>query len=123
MMTIDPCPFCGGSASISHGMMGDTAMPYVECSGCSAGSDFYFSEEEAIRAWNMRAKKFPDVPLAVREMAEILRNFAEQAVKAAEIIEKQAQLINTYVDEVKRANNAYEQGHGDGWAQCLASLE
>ena len=57
-MKLEPCPFCGGEASISYGKQGDgTPWPYIECGDCSAmvgGSDD--TEAGAIIAWNTRYK-------------------------------------------------------------------
>lgn len=57
------CPFCGGEAELYHAEA--TNCWYVYCkdeTGCSASIDkgFFNSKEEAIAAWNRRAKEGVD---------------------------------------------------------------
>lgn len=52
---LKPCPFCGGEASINRpsGRM----LFCVVCDDCDANSGYYFTEEDAARAWNSRAER------------------------------------------------------------------
>ena len=54
---IKECPFCGGEAKIIY--MGPEITKqddrwWVECLKCGGHAKRQFSEEEAVRAWNMR---------------------------------------------------------------------
>ena len=50
------CPFCGGEASISLGLMNGDQFPYVECLQCAASTDLEFTEKDAIEKWNRRVR-------------------------------------------------------------------
>lgn len=52
---LKPCPFCGGEASINRpsGRM----LFCVVCDDCDANGGYYFTEEDAARAWNDRAER------------------------------------------------------------------
>ncbi len=60
---LKPCPFCGDAAKIKmHKYLRrfasqDNPNEYywrVECLSCGAGINAYFTEQEAIKAWNRR---------------------------------------------------------------------
>ncbi len=44
---LEPCPFCGGEASVSEGTMGGKPSWYIECCECSAMVD-------EVELWNRR---------------------------------------------------------------------
>ena len=48
---LKPCPFCGGEAKIYEASEEDFR---VGCIRCHTWSDYYFTEDEAIKAWNRR---------------------------------------------------------------------
>jgi Lar family restriction alleviation protein len=52
------CPFCGGEAEICDGYIEEFLkteyMKYVQCNYCKASTKLYFTEKEAIKAWNTR---------------------------------------------------------------------
>ena len=48
------CPFCGGKASAIEVLNYDATA--VRCNGCHASSGNYDTKEDAIAAWNRRAK-------------------------------------------------------------------
>ena len=52
------CPFCGGEAEICDGCIEEFLktehMKYVQCNYCKASTKLYFTEKEAIKAWNTR---------------------------------------------------------------------
>lgn len=54
-MKLLECPFCGGEAEIltAESMHGGL-IAGIMCNGCSARSDVYDTEAEAIAAWNTR---------------------------------------------------------------------
>lgn len=49
-----PCPFCG-SVKI-HSIDPDEFIPTYRliCADCGAGTDYYYTKEEALAAWNRR---------------------------------------------------------------------
>lgn len=57
-ITLLPCPFCGGEATV------DSDWPSahcVECEQCSAAGPFDETKEQAITAWNTRT---PDIQVS-----------------------------------------------------------
>jgi len=54
MEELKPCPFCGGKAVILK-----ENMYSVRCNSCFIGTDFCFTEQEAITAWNRRTTNEP----------------------------------------------------------------
>jgi len=49
------CPFCGGEASVyESGYMYTAPSYYVCCDECGSGTTVFYTEEEAIEAWNKR---------------------------------------------------------------------
>ena len=60
MEELKPCPFCGGKADlVDYGLTG--RMKVVQCSDCGARTRAFDPKvkcgENAIDAWNRRAKK------------------------------------------------------------------
>ncbi len=51
---LKPCPFCGGKARVKCSIKED--LWGVACYKCECCTKVFFSEEEAIEAWNRRAK-------------------------------------------------------------------
>lgn len=49
--TLKKCPFCGGTA-ILH----TAVLPYIRCDNCSIQTITYNTPEEAVAAWNRRAR-------------------------------------------------------------------
>ena len=56
---LKPCPFCGGEAVLKDSFLSDDSF-IVRCTKCYAQTDAFISNfdtpEEAIAAWNRRAK-------------------------------------------------------------------
>ena len=48
---LKPCPFCGGKA-----MINGITLVYIKCTKCGVETVGYREEDEAITAWNRRAK-------------------------------------------------------------------
>ena len=53
---LEPCPFCD-SEDINVGKFGAYPEYQVYCENCENGTAKFDSEEEAIAAWNTRAKR------------------------------------------------------------------
>ena len=51
---VELCPFCGGNASVIEVLNYDATA--VRCNDCHAQSGNYDTKEDAIAAWNRRAK-------------------------------------------------------------------
>lgn len=58
MNDLKPCPFCGGEADCNNVAFekGNKKMWAVECIECGVVSNFFYTEEKAIEAWNRRAE-------------------------------------------------------------------
>lgn len=62
-VTLKPCPFCDGSASLHFDpegvvdTMGRKWAYTITCNKCAASSGLCFSIEQASEAWNRRAKE------------------------------------------------------------------
>lgn len=63
---LKPCPFCGGSATLSYvggGVLVNESIKYrslncvPKCSNCNCALSCYPTEEEAIQKWNTRVKE------------------------------------------------------------------
>lgn len=55
---LKPCPFCGDDPSY-EGLIGEGPYYFVLCSradSCGAETNAFHSQEEAVRAWNLRLK-------------------------------------------------------------------
>lgn len=53
---LKPCPFCGSEAECNKWWSATIAGKYATvCKKCSCGTDYYYTESEAIEAWNTRA--------------------------------------------------------------------
>lgn len=50
---LKPCPFCGGEAYAVDAL---EKRAHAVCDTCHASTAYYFSEAEAIEAWNTRAE-------------------------------------------------------------------
>ena len=59
MTDLKPCPFCGGEADIlEHQFEGFSPTYGVTCLDCNCETyQFFDTEDEAIAAWNRRAKE------------------------------------------------------------------
>lgn len=66
MSELKPCPFCGGDAdwyiSTADAMISLLGEPsennFIQCDGeCGANTAIYKTKEQAIKAWNTRAKE------------------------------------------------------------------
>jgi Lar family restriction alleviation protein len=59
MDRLQPCPFCGGEATVcdveTHGMK--TPWKYVLCKDCEAQISWQNTEAEAIASWNQRLQQ------------------------------------------------------------------
>lgn len=59
-MKIKPCPFCGGHAIYLIDATSDDCAEYkdwaVHCTKCKARTDWYFTNKEAVEAWNKRVE-------------------------------------------------------------------
>jgi len=55
---LKPCPFCGGAAVVVPD--DNDCWSFVECKFCAAQSDGCRTKEDAIAAWNRRAKEPTD---------------------------------------------------------------
>ena len=95
------CPFCGGEAKICDGYIEEFLkteyMKYVKCNYCKASTKLYFSEEEAIKAWN------------TRKPMEGIIDYLE------EFMEKQYDSYNN----AKRTGNIRQMDYSDGCAEGL----
>lgn len=54
MNELKPCPFCGGGAYVSELRDG---MWRAICMSCNASGNNYFTEAEAVKAWNTRIER------------------------------------------------------------------
>jgi Lar family restriction alleviation protein len=52
MENLKPCPFCGGEAEVFK--MASDQLKMAACIECMAQSRLFLTEDEAIKAWNMR---------------------------------------------------------------------
>lgn len=58
MDELKPCPFCGGEAECTKWWSATMSGKYATvCKKCSCGTDYYYTEAEAIEAWNTRAER------------------------------------------------------------------
>lgn len=48
--TLRSCPFCGGEAEF----VTDIGAALITCNNCNCGTDWLYTKEEAIEAWNTR---------------------------------------------------------------------
>ena len=53
---LKPCPFCGSEANLYECRWLGITSYGVECTKCDAILEGYSTKEEAIKAWNKRAK-------------------------------------------------------------------
>ena len=54
---LKPCPFCGGDAKVlpGSGIFNDQMLWVAICVECKAKSRDFWTQDEAIAAWNRRA--------------------------------------------------------------------
>lgn len=59
MTDIKPCPFCGGEAETlkDFDCLLSEWQYYIQCKKCYSSSHLYKTDDEAIAAWNRRAKE------------------------------------------------------------------
>lgn len=65
MVELNPCPFCGGKATTSHGVAVSTnRFFFVSCENCGCRTKNFFEwhygeqfEKMAVKAWNKRAER------------------------------------------------------------------
>lgn len=56
MEDLKPCPFCDGEAEVNYVDLGGYEDGYeVRCPDCGCGTDYFYTKQEAIEAWNRRA--------------------------------------------------------------------
>lgn len=53
---LKPCPFCGGEAKITQACVMQPLF-CVHCVDCDTSGGHYFTEEDAIEAWNTRVER------------------------------------------------------------------
>lgn len=53
---LEPCPFCGGEAKITQACVMQPLF-CVHCVDCDTSGGHYFTEEDAIEAWNTRVER------------------------------------------------------------------
>lgn len=63
MSELLPCPFCGGEAQMSVNRESTVREYYIGCMNChirlyKIGYKRFYTEAEAIAAWNMRADDY-----------------------------------------------------------------
>lgn len=56
-----PCPFCGSGCHLA-----DTGNKWISCNSCDAEGPVRATEQDAIKAWNVRAGVAQTVPSAWR---------------------------------------------------------
>ena len=59
MEKLKSCPFCGGNGRIyteSYSHRKNDIDYFIECRQCASCTDIFETEEDAIEAWNRRAK-------------------------------------------------------------------
>ena len=57
MIDLKRCPFCKGMARFENSKDAeDDYITMLICNGCDIRTRKYYSEEEAIKAWNRRAE-------------------------------------------------------------------
>ena len=59
MAELKPCPFCGGEADCNNAGFLKNGKPMwaVECVNCGMVTAFFYTDSEAIEAWNKRTER------------------------------------------------------------------
>ena len=59
MDELKPCPFCGGEADCNNAGFLKNGKPMwaVECLNCGMVTAFFYTDSEAIEAWNKRTER------------------------------------------------------------------
>jgi len=66
-MQLEPCPFCGGNASVVHSnktvinkscmtVIEQSTTYWVKCDRCQVSQWYYTTEKDAVEAWNSRRR-------------------------------------------------------------------
>lgn len=59
--SMQPCPCCGGSATLCHDpLMVTEQQNWIRCNTCRLRTGYYATQEEAIVAWNRRTRMLSD---------------------------------------------------------------
>ena len=107
-----PCPFCGSEAQMTLRNIGDSGEDFwsVECFNPECGCDFclYYTEAEAIAAWNTRADYYGYEQAAI-EAWESIKAWNSRAERTC------------YADEVTHRDCKYSVNRG--WKERTCKQE
>ena len=52
---LKPCPFCGGFGGVSQNIY--KTHYCIKCGSCGCSTEYFTHQEQAVEAWNKRAKR------------------------------------------------------------------
>jgi len=91
-----PCPFCGGEGALNEG----DGVIWAECTTCNLALPYQLERDEAIAAWNTRAK--PDGWVApgkiTKEDVDFIKSMCFQG---PDMTERQERRVLRVIDELR----------------------